>query len=156
MSKIFMFGLYPWWFLETVKVCLYQRKEDYQRQLAFSLLFLALESFLLVHGDGFVSFVLNMFHIPVIIAIRVFPILILQLVSKSILFVPISLIKLASSREVMQPAHNHELTYAGSPEAIVPTKPEVEMVIESPVVNSETVSVRKRKSSTGSKSKIIS
>ena len=156
MSKIFMFGLYPWWFLETVKVCLYQRKEDYQRQLAFSLLFLALESFLLVHGDGFVSFVLNMFHIPVIIAIRVFPVLILQLVSKSILFVPISLIKLASSRKVMQPAHNQELTDAGSSEAIVPTKPEVEMVIESPVVNSETVSVRKRKSSTGSKSKIIS
>lgn len=145
MSKMFLFGLYPWWFLETVKVCLYQRREEYQRQLAFTLLFLGLESFLIINQEGFIPFVFNMFHIPIVLVIRVFPVLMVQLLSKLFTFVPVSMIKLL-------PAKRHQVVgaLASEPLAQIPANIapiDDQTAPKSPLVGKDDkVSVRKRRS----------
>jgi hypothetical protein len=99
MSSLFVLALWPWWFLDTMKVCMYERKEDYKGQLAFSLLFLALEVFLVTQKRGFLPFVLNLFHLPLIIAIKMAPLFLVQLLSKLVSFVPVIVIRRVQERK---------------------------------------------------------
>jgi hypothetical protein len=91
-SSVFVFALWPWWALDTLKVCMYERKEDYRAQLAFSVLFIALELFLLKQQTGFTKLVLNIFHLPIIIAIKMMPLVVVQLMVKIIGFLPLIII----------------------------------------------------------------
>ena len=92
LASLMVVGIWPWWFYDTLKICLYDRKEDYKRQLAFSLLLIALEVYLFKQKNGFVQFVLNLFHLPLIVVIRMAPLFVMSLVTKLSGYVPLLLV----------------------------------------------------------------
>jgi hypothetical protein len=103
-SSVFIIGLWPWWTIDTVKVWLYDRKEDYRGQLAFSLLFVGLELFLIKQQTGFVPFVLNIFHLPIILVLKLMPLVIIRLVTKTLTLVPQLGLGIAAKRLQKRPA----------------------------------------------------
>ena len=91
-SSLLVLALWPWWVIDTLKICLYDRREDFRGQLAFSVVFIAIELFLQKQQSGFMAFILNVFHLPIIVVIKLMPLVVVQVLSRILSFLPLLMV----------------------------------------------------------------
>ena len=98
VSKLLYYAVWPWWFSESTKTSFYNRKEEFRGQLAFTLLFLALEVFIAKNEISVLSFFLNLFHLPLVLCIKLLPVQAVRVLSAVASLLPSFIMKAAGAR----------------------------------------------------------
>jgi len=102
-SSLFVIGLWPWWSIDTIKICLYDRKEEFKSQLAFSVMFVSIELFILNSTGGFIAFVLNIFHLPIIVLLKTMPLVLFQIMTRVLAVVSYVLLSPIRNKKKVDP-----------------------------------------------------
>jgi len=82
------FAIWPWFFVESIKVISNRLKSEYRAQLSFTLLFLGFELFFVRNSNSLVSFVSGILHFPIIIVLKFAPIVIMNWIVDFLALIP--------------------------------------------------------------------
>jgi len=91
LTKLILYAVWPWWFHGAVKTVLFKRTEDFQGELSFTLLFLALEYSISSCSTELLCFLLSFLHVPLLLIFRVAPSVSVKGITNTVLFIPLFL-----------------------------------------------------------------